>query len=75
MNSLDLTVRLQRKVRSCLFVPFAHGNALESPHRISRRLTARLLRLPLKGGVIAMSNVVRRSLQSIWLRLNKAKPR
>ena len=33
-----------------------------SPHRISLRLTARLLRLPLKGGVIA------NAILAIWVR-------
>ena len=32
----------------------AESRPLASPHRISLRLTARLLRLPLKGGVIAL---------------------
>ena len=30
------------------------GDPLSTPHRISLRLPARLLRLPLKGGVIAL---------------------
>ncbi len=32
------------------------GGGGESPHRLSRRLAARLLRLPLKGGVMGQWN-------------------
>ena len=36
----------------------AGDQALVAPHRISRRLAARLLRLPLKGGVIGPSTAL-----------------
>ena len=34
---LDLTVRLQRKMRRSLIMLLAYVKALKSPHRISRR--------------------------------------
>ena len=40
---------------ACMDVLEAGDQALVAPHRISRRLAARLLRLPLKGGVIGPS--------------------
>ena len=60
----------------------AYVKARKSPLRISRRRPfdklrgpARLLRLPLKGGVIGPSNGLADSLPPIWLWLNNAKPR
>ena len=37
-----------------MHVGFLRSRPAPTPHRISLRLTARLLRLPLKGGVIAL---------------------
>ena len=61
---------------------FAHSMAMKPPLRISRgrpfdKLTgrARLLRLPLKRGVIRPSNVIAHLRPPFWLRLRTAKPR
>ena len=50
VHSCLLVVRLHFKVRS------PGSRRRDTPHRISLRLAARLLRLPLKGGVIAGTN-------------------
>ena len=45
----------QRSVENCFIMPEGVRD-VDAPHRISRRRSARLLRLPLEGGVIGPSN-------------------
>ena len=49
-----------------MHVGFLRSRPAPTPHRISLRLAARLLRLPLKGGVIAWERGRPARILSLW---------
>ena len=62
--------RGQTGVSQRVQVGFLRSRPPDTPHRISLRLAARLLRLPLKGGVIALGARASRPHPVLWLPLS-----
>ena len=58
--------RGQTGVSQRVHVGFLRSRPPDTPHRISLRLAARLLRLPLKGGVIALGRGRPARILSLW---------